>query len=256
LKNYIFGILFFWVFTAAHAEPVMQFGVFPHLSPHQLLARYQPLADALSDNLSRSILLKTSRDFQMFQQKIISEQYDFALLQPLFYPDAHELYGYEPIVQLAEPLSAIVLVHKSAQIHNFSDLDNLTVALPSPLAAVTKLFEREIKQNGVKMMVRSVYTKSHDRCYQAVLSRQVDACVSADRSFKGIPIAVQQKFKEVARFGSIPHVILVVHKRVSESVRKNAAAFFLQDKIVPTVVGGVVKKANAAELDNLRVLLK
>ena len=125
------GLPLLWVMiliTTAHAqatgapEDAYTFGVFPYLSAARLEPIYVPVALEMSKVLERPVRFRTSSEFRRFFEILSQQQFDFALIQPFWYPPAADRFEYLPLVRFEEPFTSVIMVPEDSPIKSVADL--------------------------------------------------------------------------------------------------------------------------------------
>lgn len=105
------------------------FAVLPYISPPHLFDVFSPLADYLSDQLQRPVLIKTSVDFEQFTRQTLLQRYDLVVSNPYIYLILHNKGGYEPLVADSNQFRSVFLVKKESAIRNVKDLRNKRIGM-------------------------------------------------------------------------------------------------------------------------------
>ena len=119
--------------TLAQAPPprkIYHFGVFPYLSPRNLLGRYAPVVASFNSHLDVPVVLMTSLSFTGFARNMDAGLFDIALIQPFDYAHVVKERGYIPLAQFARPLTAQFVVRDDSRFRRLEDLRGTTLALP------------------------------------------------------------------------------------------------------------------------------
>lgn len=198
-------------------------GVFPHMPKNKLFHVYQPIAEDFQQLLQRPVTLLTKNDYQTFQQQLSEQRYDIAFVQPFDYVQAHDHYDYLPLARRSAPLSTIFVVRKDSKLQNIADLKGGALQALSSTAAVSRVGEKALQQQGFDLEkdIKIQRSKNHFACMQSVLIGDADACVTARRAlahFEGVKI--KDKLRIIHQAVPIPHALFIVHRRVPEETRQ------------------------------------
>ncbi len=198
------------------------FGVFPHVPTSKLFEMYSPVAKDFEAKLGVPVSVRTRSSYYEFEEAIISQVYDIALIQPYNYPDAHDKYNYLPVARRSDQLSALLLVRKESDYQRLADIRGRIIASTAKTAAVSRLMESEVLAAGFDPQhdfVR-VYKNNHFSCMQTVLIGGADACITSVRALDHYhKVKLIDKFRIIHESKKIPHVLYVVHKRVPQAHR-------------------------------------
>ncbi len=252
---------------SAHAEipSSYRFGVFPYLSAALLEEIYAPVSHELGSVLGATVHFRTSSTFQKFFAKLESQHYDFALIQPFWYPPAVDRFGYLPAVRMREPFTALIMVKHDSPLKNIGDLKGRVIATPPAFVPVVHMAREALEQKGLivgKDVELRAY-KSVDSCFQQVIIGEADACVSPPFAPAVIEEKMKIKLRVLLESSSIPNLSLVIHSRVPKKVRQRIQAAFLgwsQSPVGRRLLHGMKTKqfvvADDAEYDVVRQFLQ
>lgn len=122
------------------AKKAYIFGILPAFSTGHLIRLFGPIAQRLSTELNRPVLIETAPDFKTFLHRSINEKrYDILLTPSHFYPITQKKAGYKAIARDdTRPMQAIIVVEKNSPIKTLDDLrgKSLSIIDPFALAAV------------------------------------------------------------------------------------------------------------------------
>ena len=113
------------LFSYAGEDP-LRLGIFPRRNSKVTHKLFKPMADYLSQQLSRPVILDTSINFEDFWNKLIAEQYDIVHLNQYHYVVARQKHGYEVIGVNSEfgrpTITGSIIVRKDSGINTIADL--------------------------------------------------------------------------------------------------------------------------------------
>jgi len=198
------------------------FGVFPHVPKSKLFDMYSPVAKDFQQKLQRKVSVHTKSSYAEFESTLAAEIYDFALIQPFNYPEAHDKYNYLPLARRSDMLSALLIVKKDSVYQKLQDLKGKLIASTAKTAAVSRLIEAEMISAGYdpdKDFSR-VFKSNHFSCIQTVLIGMAEACSTSHRALDHYyQVKLKDRFRIIHESKKIPHVLYIVHKRVPEKDR-------------------------------------
>lgn len=212
--------------AVAYAQkPVKEyiFGVFPYMPLNKLYEVHSPMAVDLSNKIHFPVVIQSAPSFASFREALRREEFDIAFIQPFDYPEAHDKHGYLPLARRDAKLRTILLVRKDSPLSSLQDISGKLIAAPAPSAAVTRILNREMKQNHIDSVqdVRWVFKHSHFACMQSVLVKEADACTTSVRALKHWEsVRLEERFRIIYRAATYPHTLMVVHKRVPKQTRE------------------------------------
>jgi len=215
--------------TSAASEQSYLFGVFPYLSPLRLDEIFSPVSQELSKNLGHQIKFRTSSNLPRFREKLMSEYYDFAIIQPVFYPLAIDQVGYIPLVKMEEPIFSVIMVLENSPIRSVEGLKGKKIAAPAVFGPIVGLAKRSLIEHGISPDVDVSFEKNKTigACFQKVLVGQSDACVAPNFAVNAFEKSMGVKLRTLMRSEGIPNQSLVVHPRVPEQIRNQIRQTFL-----------------------------
>lgn len=218
----IFSISFNVIAEEKLNKSIYKFGVFPYLSAIRMDRIYSPVADELSKNLEREVKFRTSSTFKKFLNKLKSEYYDFALIQPFWYPIAVDSHNYLPLLRMEEPFVSLIMVIDNSNIHTVDDLKGKVIATPPAFVPVVHMARQALIKQGIvpgKDVIFKAF-KTVDSCFQQVLIGKASACVTPPFAPKVIEQSMNVKLRTVLKSPSIPNLSFVIHSRVSKADRE------------------------------------
>jgi len=216
-----FILAIFLQITITHAaeNKPYKFGVFPYLSPVRMDKIYSPISAELSRDINHKIRFHTSSSFSKFLAKLESEHYDFALIQPFWYPVAVDKHNYQPSLRMQEPFVSLIMVLDNSPYQDINDLKGKTIATPPAFVPVVHMARRSLfKHNLVpgKDLTFKAFN-SVDSCFQQVLIGKASACVSPPFAPAIFEKSMNVKLRTLLRSPGIPNLSLVIHSRVPTS---------------------------------------
>jgi len=182
---------------------------------------YSPISQDLSKNLRHKVKFRTSSNLARFREKLMSEYYDFAIIQPVFYPLAVDQVGYIPLIRMEEPVFSVIMVLDNSPIQSVQDLRGKKIATPPVFGPIVSLAKRSLTEQGVSPDVDVSFetNKTVGACFQKILVGQADACVAPNFAVKTFEKSMGVKFRTIMRSEGFPNQSLVVHPRVPGHVR-------------------------------------
>ena len=219
-------VIFFFTNTVLAADDKdkineYKFGVFPYLSTAHMDKIYSPVSDELTKELKLNVKFRTSSTFKKFLGKLKSEYYDFALIQPFWYPIAVDKKGYIPLLKMKEPFVSLIMVLDSSKILSVKDLKGKTIATPPAFVPVVHMAHRALLSKGLVPGKDVIFKsfKSVDSCFQQVLIRKASACIAPPFAPAAFENFMNIKLRSVLKSSGIPNLSLVIHPRVPKHDR-------------------------------------
>lgn len=156
------------------------FAIHPLHNPVRLFEIYAPLLDYLNRNIpAATFRLEASRNYDEFDKKLYSRQFDFALPNP--YQTLNSLkYGYHVIAKMGEDskFTGIILIRRDSGIKKITDLKGKKVAYPARTAlAATLMPQYFLHTHGVDVNrdIENLYVGSQESSIMNVYFGKVAA---------------------------------------------------------------------------------
>jgi len=200
-----------------------KFGVFPYLSAVRMDQIYSPVSNEIARGINHKVKFRTSSTFKKFLGKLKSEYYDFALIQPFWYPIAVDKSGYLPLLRMEEPFMALIMVRDNSLVKTVDDLRGKIIVTPPSFVPVVPLIRQALIREGIIPGKDVIFKalKSVDSCLQQVLTGKAAACVTPPFAPAIFEKSMKVKLRTITRSESIPNLSIVIHPRVSLSDRAN-----------------------------------
>ena len=163
---------------AADPDGTLVFGFLPILSTQQLVKRFKPLVDLLSDTIGQPIRMETAPNYAEFLKRTKEKRYDILFTAPHFYYLANEESGYQVIVRVnAKELKAIIVATKASHITTMSGLKGKKIAIPDPLSLGAVLIQNTLRNAGLvpNKDVTIIATPSHNAALLTAYNGVADA---------------------------------------------------------------------------------
>ncbi|MEQ8734918.1 MAG: phosphate/phosphite/phosphonate ABC transporter substrate-binding protein [Rhodospirillaceae bacterium] len=208
LERYILIVAMSGGCSAAFADEdtIYSFGIVPQQSASRLAEIWVPLLQAIEADTGVRLSFSTTKDIPTFESCLSRQTYAFAYMNPYHYTVFHDSAGYSGFAkQKNKLLQGLLVVRADSELSDLEDLENLTVAFPSPAAFGASVIPRaELRRTGVSFKAR--YVKSHDSVYRAVSSGLIPAGGGVKRTFNTITSEIRDKLKVMyVTSGYTPH---------------------------------------------------
>ena len=222
-------LLFSYSTVSSAASEGYRFGVFPYLSPVRMDQIYSPASQQLSKSLNQPVKFRTSSSFKKFLSKLKTGFFDFALIQPFWYPIAVDQHDYLPAVRMQEPFVSLIMVLDKNKYKSIDDLKGTTIATPPANVPVVHMARQTLIDNNIipGKDIQFAHFNSVDSCFQQVLIGKASACVAPPFAPAVFEKNMNVKLKTLLKSFSIPNMSLVIHSRVPIQDRKKLQQEFL-----------------------------
>lgn len=206
---------------ACQAASPLVFGILPFISAEQLVIRFSPLVQYLSDNLGVPVRLETAPDFVEFARRTHEDQrYDILFTAPHFYVQARQKAGYELVVSVDSPgMWAIIVVPEQSPLRSIQELKGKRLATVPPLGLATLLVRKTLFEAGIDPDVDldMVYTPTHDASLLSSYHGVTDASALMHPPFEAASEKVRESMRVIAKTESTPHIPISVSPRLGVS---------------------------------------
>lgn len=254
-----FFLLLLQVTSTAFAEKIYSIGVVPQFDARRVAKIWQPILDEVSQRSGIKLELKSSPNIPEFENQFNAGEYDFAYMNPYHAIVANEKQGYTPLLRdNGRSLFGIIVVKKDSPILAVTELDNKTVAFPSPNALGATLLPRAELDRKFNIKVNPLYVKSHSSVYLNVLLGKTVAGGGVQKTLSQQPNKIRDKLRILYKTNTVSAHPLTAHPRVDKSVMQKVRAAFLdlgnneKGKILLKKIP--MKKIGPASIDDYRPL--
>ena len=196
-------------------------GVVPQFEQRKLFEIWQPILNALQQDLDFELKLVGSPKIPVFEKKFMAGEYDFAYMNPYHMLKAHETQGYLPLVRDgSRQLKGVLVVARDSPYRQVSDLDKKQIAFPSPNALGASLMMRADLHAlfGLEFFPR--YVQTHSSVYLNVALGQTAAGGGVLSTLKHQPPEVQERLRVLYETRGINPHPLSAHPRVAADDRE------------------------------------
>jgi phosphonate transport system substrate-binding protein len=210
----------------------LRFGTAGYWAGIKKVESFSALADTLSRAVGIPVEVEVFDNYESLVAALEAGELEMALLPPLAYVQA------KAKMRCLRPLRSIVvsghvmyrgyvMVRNDGLIVTPKDLKGKRLALVERWSSSGYLFPMAWLMSSnlhpTQDLGSIVFTKSHDECIKAVLEGQTDACGTFEGALEkarrqGLPV---QRLKVLGITGRIPNDAVVVHPKVSNTVRDN-----------------------------------
>ena len=197
------------------------FGILPFISVEELVFRFTPLVNYLSENLQVPVRIETAPNFVEFARRTHEEsRYDILFTAPHFFTRANQKAGYRLIASVDSPeMWAVIVVPKQSEIHTLQDLEGKRLATVPPLGLATLLVRKTLFEAGIDPDVDldMVITPTHDASLLSSYHGVTDASALMQPPFAAASNKVRDSMRIIARTESTPHIPISVSPRLDEA---------------------------------------
>lgn len=257
-------IVFFTTISAQAAEglPRYTFGIVPQQSSSELVRAWAPILNYLGDKTGVVLEFATAKDIPTFNQRATKGEYDFIYISPQIYASLHHGPAkYEAFAKERDKkLTSIIVVRRDSPYKILRDLNNATLAFPSPEALAAIIPQAHFASEGIK--VKSKYVSSHESVYLSVAKGVYPGGGGVVRIFDTMPAEIRDQLRVLwTTPGYTPHPF-AAHSRVPKAIVERLRAAMIamnQDPQGKVLLDRIafskgIGAANDAEYNDIRAL--
>jgi len=213
-------IFFTFMSTSVFADSqTYTVSVVPQMQTTHIQKTWGRFLEELSKKTSLNFELKHYANIPLFEKGLEAGEPDIAFMNPYHAVMAYDWHKYEPIIHDDKKLVGILVVKKDSDIKSLQDLQNKTLAFPSPNAFAASLYMRALLEVQEKISFKPVYVKTHSNVYRNVLFNTYPAGGGVNNTLQREPASVSSQLKVLyTTKKTAPHP-LCVHPRVSKEMR-------------------------------------
>jgi len=242
-------------------SPVLSFGVVPQQAASKLARLWTPILYHLSKETGVILQFKTAPNIPEFEKRLAAGEYDLAYMNPYHYTTFHKSPGYVAFAkQKNKQIKGIIVVAKNSPIKNVDELNQQTLAFPSPAAFAASVLPRaHFKQSG--MTITAKYVSSHDSVYRAVAQGITPAGGGIMRTYNNLKPEIQGKLRVLWNTKQFTPHALAAHPRVDALLLQNIQTAMVQMhenetglKLLSAIKFEGIDTAEDREWDDVRAL--
>jgi len=225
----VFGFSLSCILTASPpakaSDETLVFGIVPQQAASRLAKIWVPFMQDLSKRTGLSITFATMKDIPTFEKCLAQGAYDIAYMNPYHYTTFSIVSGYKAFAHQSEKeLKGLIVVRKDNAAQGLDDLNNASLAFPSPAAFGASVLPRaEMKGRGLTITPK--YVKSHDSVYRAVASGIFPAGGGVQRTFNSVSDDIRDQLRVIYRTnGYTPHAFATAPQVPAETIKKISTA--------------------------------
>jgi len=208
---------------------VFTVGVVPQFEAAKLYQIWRPILDQVEQKTGYRFKMRGSVSIPDFEREVLEGKFDFAYMNPYHMILAAEAAGYVPVIRdHGRKLYGVLVVRKDSEISKPEELNDKTLAFPSPNALGASLQMRQELHDKFDVKVKPTYVRTHDSVYQNVLLRETSAGGGVQKTFN------QQKpqYKEMLRVIHTTEKVnshpFAAHADVPEIIRDEIRTAFIE----------------------------
>jgi phosphonate transport system substrate-binding protein len=196
------------------------FGILPLLSIEQLVTRFTPLVNYLSEHIEMPVQLETAPNFVEFARRTHEDRrYDILYTAPHLYTQANQKAGYQLIVSVDSPgMWAVIVAPRQSDIQTIQDLRGRRLATVHPFSLAAILIRKSLTDAGIDpdTDLELVITPSHDASLLSSYHGVTDASGLMQPPYEAASEEVRQGMRVIARSETTPHIPISAGPWMSE----------------------------------------
>lgn len=202
----------------AAAQPPLVLGVFPHLTPRQIIETYHPLAQALESGMGRPVALFSAPDFRTFIERTRHGEYDLVLTAPHLAWLAQQGPGYRPLLKYARSPRGLLVVRTDSPFDRPATLRGRSIATSDASALAVLAIQETLAEHGLERGVdyRTVEAGSHLNAVMQVVNGRAAAAVLGLHPYRLMPPDLRQPLRVIAETPPLSGLTFLAHPRLSE----------------------------------------
>lgn len=207
-----------WVPAAFGQAKELVFGVYPYLTPNQIVEQYAALREHMAKSLGRSVTMVSAPDFATFIERTRKGEYDIIFTAPHMGRLAEKRDGYHRVAQTGYQIVVALVCLKDKPIQALDDLKGRAVAIGSRMSMTYQVVDHALGKRGLALenSVRVVETPSFSNVMQATLRGEADVGAVPTAVLDNIPAEQRSQVREIFRTQPTPGALVMSHPRLGE----------------------------------------
>ncbi len=162
---------------AAQQAKTLTLGVFPYLSPNQMVEQLAPLVKRIQQALGKEIIMVSAPDFMSYVERTAKGEYDLVVTAPHMGRLAQKRDGWQLVVMSGQQTATVILVRKDSGILSLEDLRGKRLSVGNWRSVTYLLAEEALAKKGLTLGkdVEVVETATFSNVVQSVFLKEVDA---------------------------------------------------------------------------------
>lgn len=163
--------------AAAPEKKALTLGVFPYLSPNQMVEQLSPLVKRMEKALGTKITMVSAPDFMTYVDRTAKGEYDLVLTAPHMGRLAQTRDGWQLVAMTGQQTATVILVRKDSGIEKIEDLRGKKMAVGNVRSVTYLLAEEALAQKGLTpgKDVQVLETATFSNVVQSVFLKEVEA---------------------------------------------------------------------------------
>jgi phosphonate transport system substrate-binding protein len=234
LVSLLFSTLATFSIASENSDELV-FGVYPYLSPNQIVEQFTPLGEHLTKTLGRPVVLRSAPNFAAFIERTRAGEYDIIFTAPHMGRLAEKRDGYRPLAQSGNPFVFVALAKKGSPVRSLNDMRDRGLAVGAKLSMTYQVLNQALGKSGLELgqNVRFVDTSGFSNIIEAVLRGEADAGAAPTILLNNAPAEQRAQLQEIFRSPPVPSFFLLGHPRNGDVVLKKMHAALIDFSAIP-----------------------
>ncbi|MBU0751083.1 MAG: phosphate/phosphite/phosphonate ABC transporter substrate-binding protein [Gammaproteobacteria bacterium] len=205
-----------WLSAAFAQGKELVFGVYPYLTPTQIVEQYLPLKEHIARSLGQPVTMLSAPDFATFIERTRKGEYDIVFTAPHMGRLAEKRDGYKRVAQTGYQIVVALVCLRDAPIKAREDLKGRSVAIGSRMSMTYQVVDQALRQKGLSLEngVRVIETASFSNVMQATLRGEADVGAVPTAVLDNAPAEQQGLVREFFRTPPTPGGLVMAHPRL------------------------------------------
>ena len=195
------------------------FGVYPYLTPTQIVEQFTPLKEYIGKTLERPVAMVSAPDFTAFIERTRKGEYDVIFTAPHMGRLAEKRDGYRRVAQTGYQIVVAVLARRDGPIRSLDDLHARSIAIGSRNSMTYQVVAEALRRRGLGLGqdVRLVETASFSNVIQAVMRGEADTGGTGTLLWDVATDEQRDALRVVFESGAVPGFLVMAHPRLGEA---------------------------------------
>ena len=201
---------------AAAQNGELVFGVYPYLTPTQIVDQFAPLREHVAKALGRPVTMVSAPDFAAFIERTRKGEYDLIFTAPHMGRLAEQRDGYQRVAQTGYRIAVVVLARRDGPVKSLDALRDRSIAIGSRSSMTYQIVAQALKKQGLALEkdVRLVETPSFSNVLQAVVRGEAAAGGTGTLLWDVATIEQREALRVVFQAPPVPGFLVMAHPRL------------------------------------------
>lgn len=205
---------------ALAAQNELVFGIFPYLSPRQMVEHFNPLRTYLARELGRPVALRSAPDYKAFADRTSMGEFDFIFDAPQLARLAQKRDRYLPLAQTGYQIVILAVTRKDSPVKTLADLRGGAISIGARMSITHQVMRSELLKAGLELDrdVKYLDTAYFSNVLQSVIRGDAAAGATGTLLWDSAPADERALLREIFRQKDpVPGFIIVAHPRLGEA---------------------------------------